>query len=103
MKIFISQPMNGKTYDEKVSQRESALAKFKKSKFVRDQDIEVVNNKISASFSGNRVEFLGKAISEALSIADVAIFLPDWQEYAGCRIEHAVAASYSIKTFYINS
>ncbi len=41
--------------------------------------------------------FLGNAI-KALSVADIAIFLPGWEDYRGCRIEYMCCKEYGIPT-----
>jgi hypothetical protein len=113
MKIFISQPMNGKCDKEIVKAKESALYKFNKyleheydkineGKTKGLQEVPVVEV-INTDYNGNAMQFLGKSISEGLALADTAIFLPGWSNARGCKIEHDIAIAYGVKTFYINT
>ena len=89
MKIFISQPMNGKCDKETKGFQEVPV-------------VEVINTFFD-DYNGNTMQFLGKSISEGLALADIAIFLPGWSNSRGCKIEHDIAIAYSVKTFYINT
>ena len=68
-KLFISQPMAGKT-DESFFEGAPAEAK--------------------------PLWFLGKSI-ELLSQADVVYFVKGWDKARGCKIEHQCAVAYNIK------
>ena len=57
-------------------------------------EIEVLDTYYQ-DFDGNRVSFLARSISD-LSKADVAIFAPGWENFSGCRCEHAVCEEYGI-------
>lgn len=41
--------------------------------------------------------YLGNAI-KALSMADIAVFMPGWKSYRGCRIEYLCCKEYGIPT-----
>ncbi len=87
-KVFISQPMQGKT-DEEI-------------KRVRDTDIEFIKTvypdaEIIDSLSG--VYMLGQSI-QLLARADVLFLSAGWDKARGCRIEHSVAVAYGIKCYY---
>ena len=92
MKVFISQPMKGKTEAEIKKERQLAVLSA-----VREygSDVEIVHSYFT-NYDGSAVQFLGKSI-EALGTADVALFLPGWKEARGCRIEHTVCEEYGIK------
>lgn len=92
MKVFISQPMHGKTGAEIKRERELATLSA-----VREygSDVEILES-FFEDFNGNAVHFLGKSIA-LLGDADVALFLPGWKDARGCRIEHAVCEEYGIK------
>jgi len=60
-------------------------------------------NTFFADFDGNRLQFLGKSISEGLALADEVVFMDDWEEYDGCRCEHFIAVQYGVKCVYLNS
>ena len=94
MKIFISQPMNGKEAEE--IQRERDIAIFKlKAKY--GKDVEIIDSFVKDfPKDANAAWFLGRAI-ELLSSADGALFLGDWYEARGCRIERQVCHEYGIE------
>lgn len=90
-KLFISQPMRGKTPDEITAERERLITQAKK---LFPGGIEVLDTYYK-DFDGNRVEFLGRSIGD-LGKADVAIFAPGWENFTGCRCEHTVCHEYDI-------
>jgi hypothetical protein len=97
MKIFISQPMKGKTKEAILKERNEALDKLKSS----IGGFELIETYF-ADFNGNRLQFLGKSISEGLALADVALFIGDWEHYDGCRCEHFIAVQYGVPCRYYN-
>ena len=94
MKIFISQPMNGKEAEE--IQRERDIAIFKlKDKY--GKDVEIIDSFVKDfPKDANAAWFLGRSI-ELLSSADGALFLGNWYEARGCRIERNVCHEYGIE------
>jgi hypothetical protein len=96
MKVFVSQPMKGKTDAEITAEREKALEQLGK----RLGDVEVIDTHFK-SYTGNRLQFLGKSISEGLALADVALFIGDWENYDGCRCEQFIAAQYKVPCMYV--
>lgn len=95
MKLFISQPMKGKTDEEILAVRNSMIAKVKEV----HGDIEVIDS----FFQGEPVVdkplwYLGKSL-ELLATADIAIFAPRWDSARGCRIEHQCCLDYGIEIF----
>ena len=91
-KIFISQPMNGRTNDEIEKERESLIEKAKKH-FIGDK-VEILDS-FFKDFNGNSLAFLGKSIT-LLSEADIALFGFGWQDARGCKIEHECCVKYGI-------
>lgn len=92
-KLFISQPMNGKTNEEIKAVREAIIADV--SKLVND-DVEIIDSFFeNAPHDANPLWFLGKSL-ELLSTADCAYFARGWRSHRGCRIEHLCAAQYGI-------
>ena len=92
-RLFISQPMNGKTDEEILAVREQAI---KLAKDVLKDDVEVIDSFFQAApADASPLWFLGKSI-ELLSTADVAYFADGWENARGCRIEHACAVEYGI-------
>ena len=95
MRIFISQPMKGKTDSEIKQERERIVEK------VREEYSEAVTV-IESFFEGAPADakplwFLGKSL-EMLAGADLAVFASGWQDARGCRIEHDCAVAYGIGT-----
>lgn len=90
-KLFISQPMRGKTLEEITAERERMISHAGK---VVNDEIEVLDTYYK-DFDGNRVQFLGRSIGD-LGKADIAIFAPGWEDFAGCRCEHTVCVEYNI-------
>lgn len=93
-KLFISQPMRGKSDEEILKEREHAIQKAKE---LIGEEVEVLDTFFD-DFDSNAkpLEYLARSI-EYLSKADVAYFVPGWQEARGCRIERACAEEYGIK------
>ena len=94
MKIFISQPMNGKEAEEIQKEREEAICALK-AKY--GKDVEIIDSFVKDfPKDANAVWFLGRAI-ELLSSADGALFLRNWYEARGCRIERWICHEYGIE------
>lgn len=93
-KLFISQPMKGKTDDEILTERKKAVKEAEKE---LGEPVEIIDSFFQgAPVDANPLWFLGKAI-EALSNADIAYFANGWKEARGCNIEHQCALVYGIK------
>lgn len=96
-KVFISQPMNGKTDEEILKEREKAI-KSVQEKF--GEDIEVIDTFIQENapeHSNAGLWYLGKSL-ELLSTADIAYFTKGWENARGCKIENKCAIEYEIDT-----
>jgi hypothetical protein len=89
--------MRGKTEKEILDERREALELLKHDL----GEFELIDTYF-AEFNGNRLQFLGKSISDGLALADVALFIGDWERYDGCRCEHFIAAQYKIPCLYYN-
>lgn len=97
-KLFISQPMKGKTDEEILQEREKAiaLAKERIEEQGEEADIEVIESFFqSAPAEARPLWFLGKSL-ELLSTADFVYFAEGWQDARGCKIEHTCAVEYGI-------
>lgn len=92
-KVFISQPMRGKT-DQEIKDERKAIIKIVNEKL--GEDAEILDSYFE-DFNGNALAFLAKSI-EVLSSADVAIFGKGWENARGCAIEHQCCVSYGIET-----
>lgn len=92
-KLFISQPMRGKTDAEILAEREKAVASAEK---LLGEKVEVIDSFFqSAPAEAKPLWFLGKSL-ELLSAADVAYFAKGWEDARGCRIENTCAIEYGI-------
>lgn len=93
MKLFISQPMRGKTKEEILAEREKAIESAFRNFNERP---EVIDSYFSdAPADANPLWYLGKSL-QLLSTADVAYFAKGWEEARGCRIENTCAIEYGI-------
>lgn len=97
-KLFISQPMRGKTDEEILSERDYAI---NRAEFMLGEKVEIIDT-FFQDFNGKPLEALGKSIS-MLADADFAYFAPGWSAARGCRIEHECAVEYGIRTIESNA
>ena len=92
-KLFISQPMRGKTDEEILRERKKAITAAERE---LGEKVEVIDSFFQdAPAEAKPLWFLGKSL-ELLSTADVAYFVPGWEEARGCRIENTCAVEYGI-------
>lgn len=92
-KLFISQPMNGKSDEEIKKERQEALLQVAE---VCGKEVELIDSFFeNAPHDARPLWFLGKSL-ELLSTADVAYFAEGWKNARGCRIEHECAVQYGI-------
>lgn len=95
MRVFISQPMAGKTEDEIKLEKEGIVNEIKSlypdaeiiDSFVTEQPPEECVN-VHLWYLGQSLTFLSKS--------DVAYFAEGWSKNRGCKIEHAAAVAYGI-------
>jgi hypothetical protein len=93
-KLFISQPMRGKTNEEIMAVREKAIESAERE---LGEKVEVIDSFLKdAPVDANPLWHLAKSL-ELLSTADVAYFAKDWEEARGCRIENECAIEYGIE------
>ena len=96
-KIFISQPMRGKSNDEIIVEREKAV---KSAAEKLGEPVEVIDSFFKdAPVTAAPLWFLGKSL-EALAGADIIYFCPGWDTARGCKIEHQCAVEYGIERIY---
>lgn len=92
-KLFISQPMRGKTNEEILAVREKAIESAERN---LGEKVEVIDSFFeNAPADANPLWYLAKSL-ELLATADVAYFAKDWEQYRGCRIENTCAIEYGI-------
>ena len=95
-KLFISQPMQGKSIEEIFAEREEAA---KKATSLVKRDMEVIDSYIQDAPEGAKpLWFLGKSL-ELMSDADVVYFAEGWQKARGCRCEYECARAYADDDF----
>ena len=93
-KLFISQPMRGKTDEEILKEREIAIEKVKN---VLGEDVEVLETFFDDfSVDAKPLEYLARSI-QFLAKADAAYFVDGWENARGCKIEHECALEYGIR------
>ena len=92
-KLFISQPMKGKTNEEIRKEREKATFCAKE---LMGDEIEVIDSFFeNAPADARPLWYLGESL-KLLSTADVAYFASGWKTARGCKIEHICAEQYGI-------
>lgn len=92
-KLFISQPMRGKTDEEILAVRKKAIESAEK---LVGEPVEVIDSFFQAAPADAKpLWFLGKSL-ELLATADVAYFAKGWDEARGCKIENICAIEYGI-------
>lgn len=97
MRLFVSQPMNGKTDDE-IKRQRAHLIDAARNGYEGGviTDFEVVDSYFEdAPCDAGPLWYLGESI-KLLGTADVAIFASDWESARGCRIEHQCALDYGL-------
>lgn len=93
-RLFVSQPMRGKTNEEIMAVREKAIESAERN---LGEKVEVIDSFFKdAPVDANPLWYLAKSL-ELLSTADVAYFAKDWEEARGCRIENECAIEYGIE------
>lgn len=101
VRLFISQPMRGKT-DEEIEREREELIAIAKAVYADRGEVEVIDSFFKGGLNvpaGVKAPlyYLSKSL-ELLATADVAIFAKDWREARGCRIEHECAKQYGVST-----
>ena len=92
-RLFISQPMNGKTNEEIKAVRERAIESV--THFL-DEEVEVIDSFFEdAPHDAKPLWYLAKSI-ELMSTATVVYFAKGWEEARGCKIEHECAVEYGL-------
>jgi hypothetical protein len=95
-KLFISQPMRGKSKEEILAVRAKAIESAERN---LGEKVEVIDSFFQFTppeeFKNRPLFYLAKSL-ELLSTADVAYFANGWENARGCRIENACAIEYGI-------
>lgn len=94
-KLFISQPMNGKTDGEILAERSNAIQAAQDS---LGEPVEFIDSFFrGAPADAKPLWNLGESL-KLLAKADIAYFAPGWSRARGCKIEHTCALEYGIPT-----
>lgn len=96
MKIFISQPMRGKSREDILTERKRIEEMFKGNEF-----IDTYIDDVPEMTGETRIWCLGESIKR-MKDADLVVAPRDSYGYAGCHIEAAVAEMYDIPTCRIH-
>lgn len=99
-RVFISQPIKGKSYDEVIKVRTNAS--FYLKKLYPDEEIKIIESFIPAMYydaNNNPIVGLGTCIS-LMGNADLVYICKGWEESRGCSIERRVALDYNIPIIY---
>ena len=92
-KLFISQPMQGKSKEEILAERKAAICQAKEA--VGDE-VEIIDSYFENAPACNRpLWFLGESL-KLLATADIAYFATGWEGARGCKIEHICAEEYGV-------
>ena len=99
VRLFISQPMRGKT-DEQIEREREELVEIAEAVYFGRGGVEVIDSFFKGELNaptGSKVPIyhLSKSL-ELLATADAVIFAKDWQGARGCRIEHECAKQYGV-------
>jgi len=100
MKIFLSQPMRGKTHEEILSSIREVQEFL--TKYLDSTNVEIIESYSPSNKNKEPLVALGDSIKD-LSKADLAVFLNDWNQYRGCIIEHHTAKIYEIPHISVRS
>ncbi len=96
MKVFISQPMNGKSEVDIEKSRSMAVIRLKrefKERF-ENEDLEIINTFIKdAPENVHPIWYLQEMI-KYMQEADIFLFIEDWYGYRGCKAEWYIVNSY---------
>ena len=99
-KIFISQPMNGKTTEEIENERDHIIDRLAIQFAKENKCIDIIYSFFkNIPHDAKPLWYLGESI-KLMSEADVVFFCDGWQTARGCQIEHDCALAYGIDTMY---
>lgn len=91
-KIFISQPMNGRSSRIINDERKLVAEKYEQEGW------EVIDSILNLG-PADAIIYLAESI-KLLNDADCVLFIKGWEKARGCRIEHEVAVAYGKEIAY---
>lgn len=92
MKVFISQPMSGRNWDDVLLERTKIMAAMRE-RF--GEDTVILDSIFKQDPKKKPLEYLGNAII-LMAQADVVVVAPGWIDSRGCAIEVQCAIDYGI-------
>lgn len=92
MKLFISQPMKGKTNEWIKAERDYVAKKFPDAEIIESFFEDAPADVAPLWCLGESIKLLGEA--------DVVYFCDGWHDANGCTIEHECAVRYGKKIIY---
>jgi len=97
MKVFISQPMNGLSFDEIKNNREKIVKEIEERYpgLVFDVADTLFVEEPDDVYKIYNLYYLGRSIQE-LGKCDAIYFASDWHNARGCKIERQIAEDYGI-------
>lgn len=96
VKVFISQPMHGKTNEQIRAEHNEWADRLGK---LSNEEIEVMDtifDDLDGEDPATPLKCLGMSLY-MMADADIVVFLPGWSTARGCKIEHASAVAYKKK------
>ncbi len=92
-KVFISQPMRGKTDEQILNERAEMITHI--SKLLGNCLFDIIDSFIPDSVQLTPLECLGESI-KMLSEADYVYFGTGWENARGCIVEHETCVKYGL-------
>lgn len=92
-KIYISQPMRGRSTDDIIAERKALVADAAVA--LQTDEVEVLDTYLNGYTNKPPLHLLALAL-EKMADADAVIFAPGWRDARGCRVEHLAASEYGI-------
>lgn len=96
-KIYISQPMRGRSTDDIIAERKALVADAAVA--LQTDEVEVLDTYLNGYTSKPPLHLLALAL-EKMADADAVIFAPGWRDARGCRVEHLAASEYGISIIH---
>lgn len=93
IKLFVSQPMRGREYDDIIRERKQLIADAAVA--LQTDDIRPLET-LHRTGKTNPLAMLGRSV-EQMTEADAIIFARDWRDARGCRCERMIAAEYGLR------
>ena len=93
IKLYISQPMRGREYDNIIRERKQLIADAAVA--LQTDDIRPLET-LHRTGKAKPLAMLGRNI-EQMPEADAVIFSRDWRDARGCRCERMIAAEYGLR------